>query len=403
MKPIDKARIFYLLIVLALSSIDLQQAKAQPGGAISFQTFYDELSPYGQWIVHPQYGSVWLPDVEPGFQPYATNGRWLMTEFGNTWVSDFVWGWAPFHYGRWFYDNYDGWCWIPGNEWGPAWVAWRSGADYYGWAPLGPGMNININVNIPVNHWVFIPRVYIVHPHVYRYCIPRRQVVRIYSNTVYIHNTYTYNNHVYVCGPRRHEIERVTRRSVPEYRLEHRDRPGRSEMRSTSVAMYRPEVSNQAGSSPRASRPYTPTERMSDSNPRTSRTERTLQPDDRPSFRERNLPSNMERNAYPEHNVYPERNPSSNRENITRRENNQVSQERMLRSQAPQREMRSAPSASSHDRQPERISPQRSTSAPFQQSRVDRQARVQRQPESPGSSSREQRSSGESTGRSRRD
>ena len=31
-----------------------------------------------------------------------------------------------------------GWCWVPGVEWAPAWVSWRMGGDYIGWAPCGP-------------------------------------------------------------------------------------------------------------------------------------------------------------------------------------------------------------------------------------------------------------------------
>src|SRR2546426_4578479 len=31
-----------------------------------------------------------------------------------------------------------GWAWIPGEEWGPAFVQWRHGGDYVGWAPMPP-------------------------------------------------------------------------------------------------------------------------------------------------------------------------------------------------------------------------------------------------------------------------
>jgi hypothetical protein len=31
-----------------------------------------------------------------------------------------------------------GWGWVPGTMWGPAWVSWRSGGGYAGWAPLPP-------------------------------------------------------------------------------------------------------------------------------------------------------------------------------------------------------------------------------------------------------------------------
>ncbi|SEI52288.1 hypothetical protein SAMN04487995_1123 [Dyadobacter koreensis] len=214
MYNMHKFRIFALSILL-LGGISIQEkVKAQPGVSISFQTFYNELSPYGRWINTPQYGSVWTPYVDAGFQPYSTNGYWEVTEFGNTWVSDYDWGWAPFHYGRWSFDDYNGWFWIPGYEWGPAWVNWRSGGGYYGWAPLGPGVNVNVSINIPSFWWVFVPQRYIATRGWYNYCAPRGRYNQIYSQTTIINNYYRNDNRTYVYGPRRNEIERVTGRSV---------------------------------------------------------------------------------------------------------------------------------------------------------------------------------------------
>ena len=188
----------------------------------SYDEFYNELSPYGDWMDYPSYGRVWRPRVEPDFQPYGTNGRWEMTEYGNTWVSDYPWGWAPFHYGRWTFDNYYGWVWIPGYEWGPAWVTWRSGGGYYGWAPLGPGMglDINININIPYNCWVFVPDICIRSPRVYSYCVPRNRISGLWGGTSYLNNYYRYNNRAYVFGPHRHDLERITRNRVYVYRAD---------------------------------------------------------------------------------------------------------------------------------------------------------------------------------------
>lgn len=192
-----------------------QKAQAQRGVSISFQTFYQELSPYGQWTTSPQYGSVWTPYHSGDFQPYSTNGYWEMTEYGNTWVSNYEWGWAPFHYGRWSFDDYLGWFWIPGYEWGPAWVNWRSGGGYYGWAPLGPGVNINIAVNIPSFWWILVPNRHFYTSNWHRYWVPRNRISRIYNQTTIINNYYRRDNRTYVYGPRRDEIERYTRRSVP--------------------------------------------------------------------------------------------------------------------------------------------------------------------------------------------
>jgi hypothetical protein len=45
-----------------------------PDTTVTYQTFYDELSPYGKWIDYPGYGYVWSP-AEPDFRPYYTNGE----------------------------------------------------------------------------------------------------------------------------------------------------------------------------------------------------------------------------------------------------------------------------------------------------------------------------------------
>ncbi len=234
-------KLMLLVGLLTLSLWASQRAMAQPGVSVPVESFYDELAPYGQWAQHPGYGDVWTPNVNPDFQPYATGGHWVMTEFGNTWVSDYAWGWAPFHYGRWIFDQaYGGWLWIPGTDWAPAWVSWRSGGDYYGWAPLGPG--VNMNINIPAPYWTFVPQVYFNSPRWYSYSVPRTRVVDIYQNTTIINNYYRSDNrrYNYNYGPQRGDIERVTRRSVPVYRIDPMDRPGRSVVGNGSVGFYRP-------------------------------------------------------------------------------------------------------------------------------------------------------------------
>jgi uncharacterized protein DUF6600 len=107
----------------------------------AYQQFQTSLAPYGSWVNDDSYGYVWSPSaavVGAGFVPYGTNGHWVLSEYGWTWVSDWNWGWAPFHYGRWTMLGGRGWCWVPGTMWGPAWVSWRSGGGYVGWAALPP-------------------------------------------------------------------------------------------------------------------------------------------------------------------------------------------------------------------------------------------------------------------------
>jgi hypothetical protein len=110
--------------------------------------FHSTLEPYGEWTDDPTYGTVWVPSpsvVGSDFTPYASAGHWTYDdEDGSdyTWVSDYDWGWAPFHYGRWVYSTPYGWSWIPGRTYAGAWVSWRYGygddGGYVGWGPLAP-------------------------------------------------------------------------------------------------------------------------------------------------------------------------------------------------------------------------------------------------------------------------
>lgn len=113
------------------------QAEAQPPDQQQmFNDFWTGLSPYGQWVQQDPYGWVWVPG-DPSFAPY-TDGRWVYTTDGWTYVSDAPYAWAVFHYGRWA-PLERGWGWVPGYEWAPAWVSFRSTPEYVGWCPVGPG------------------------------------------------------------------------------------------------------------------------------------------------------------------------------------------------------------------------------------------------------------------------
>jgi hypothetical protein len=122
-----------------------------------YYTGTQDLDQYGTWSEVPDYGNVWVPDVDSGWAPYR-EGRWLWEPYwGWTWVSYEPWGWAPYHYGRWF-EYRDRWCWWPGPVfggyyrpfWSPAYVSFFGfgggfgfsagfGFGSIGWLPIGPG------------------------------------------------------------------------------------------------------------------------------------------------------------------------------------------------------------------------------------------------------------------------
>lgn len=245
MKLLSKLAMVLLVIGgLSLSSCtsSAQIYSSDANYSANYGDFYNTLAPYGQWITYGDYGDVWIPNVGPEFQPYLTDGHWVYTDLGWTWASDYPWGWATFHYGRWFYDNQLGWAWIPGNQWSPAWVAWRSAPDYYGWAPLGPGMNIDFNVQIPYNRWFFIPRDRMEDRDVYRYSVGRDRSEYYYRNSQMIDSRYRYEHHDYFRGPSRQEVGRYTHHSITPVRIFQVNRPEPARMTSQGLSVYRPQM-----------------------------------------------------------------------------------------------------------------------------------------------------------------
>lgn len=190
------------------------EAKSQINAGINFNTFYTELSPYGRWVNYPEYGQVWISN-ESGFEPYSTNGHWEFTNYGWMWISDYSWGWAPFHYGRWAYLTNYGWAWVPGYDWAPAWVGWCNYGGYYGWAPLSPGLGFNYTFSsIPYSYWRFVNHQYITDRNIYRHF--RRPAINAnqYNNVTVINNTVVNNNTTYNAGPSQQQVESITRKKL---------------------------------------------------------------------------------------------------------------------------------------------------------------------------------------------
>ena len=224
-------------------------ALIQPQQNVDYNTFQNELSPYGNWMNYPGYGNVWVCN-DAGFRPYYSGGHWAYTRFGWTWVSDYNWGWAPFHYGRWAFDNAYGWFWVPGYTWGPAWVSWRTGGDVYGWAPLSPGLEIGVNVGIgiPADNWVFLPHRYMGYRSLNSYYVNRQQNVTIIRNTTVINNTNVYNNNRFVTGPDRQEVERYSGQRIQQQNIYVSTQRGVSRQDRNGIHLYNPGANNNVNS-----------------------------------------------------------------------------------------------------------------------------------------------------------
>lgn len=218
--PAEPAAVVESAAVVAPPVVDAAPATAvvvtQPAQVATVSYFYDSLSPYGTWVYVGGYGWCWQPTVavvSVGWRPYCDRGRWVDSDCGWYWHSDYSWGWAAFHYGRWHHHARIGWVWIPDTVWGPSWVLWRNSPTYCGWAPLPPAacyrpgfgftyrdahVSVGFEFGLSFSHYTFVP--------VSRFCdrAPRNHIVAlnqtkvVYNNTTVINNYYTGNNNTVI-------------------------------------------------------------------------------------------------------------------------------------------------------------------------------------------------------------
>jgi len=187
-------------VATAPSYIEAPPLEAEPV-YVSNNYFYDTLSPYGNWVYVPGYGRCWRPTVaisNPGWRPYVDRGRWVYSDSGWYWLSDYSWGATAFHYGRWFNDSRWGWCWWPDTVWAPSWVSWRYTSDYCGWAPLPPhctyqsgfglvynsgSVSVSFGFGLGYNSYAFLPWGTFCSPRPYQHCLPASRAVHVYKNS----------------------------------------------------------------------------------------------------------------------------------------------------------------------------------------------------------------------------
>ncbi|MBW2459522.1 MAG: hypothetical protein JRI68_33825 [Deltaproteobacteria bacterium] len=167
----------------------VEPSESNPG-ASTLERHRAALAPYGTWVNEEGLGDLWLPEpaeVGADFAPYRTGGHWALTDQDQwAWVSDFDWGQAPFHYGRWDWNASRGWGWVPGTDWAPAWVLWRLGEpgfDYVGWAPVPPakpgaGGTAEKTSTTPVLPFWYVPSAKLFHSNLNDQVITDRKLGR---------------------------------------------------------------------------------------------------------------------------------------------------------------------------------------------------------------------------------
>jgi len=201
-------RIFFAMAIAVLALSGARPVEARTDVSVDF--FYDNLGSGGNWVEVGDYGYCWQPSVAStsSWRPYS-DGYWAYTDVGWTWVSYEDFGWATYHYGRWVRLQDRGWFWVPGREWGPAWVSWRTGGDYVGWAPLPPrgggelvyesgpvNARVDIDFDIGPSYYNFVDVRYIGEPLLRERLYAPDQNVLYVSKTVNVTNI-TYSNSTY--------------------------------------------------------------------------------------------------------------------------------------------------------------------------------------------------------------
>ncbi len=206
--------------------------------ASSYDVFYRSLNDYGDWIELGNYGYVFHPAVasSSNWRPY-TNGYWAYSDYGWTWISNEPFGWATFHYGRWMRARGIGWVWVPGEEWAPAWVSWRSSDDYVGWAPLPPaaeyddragiGAWADSTYDIAPTQYNFVTVNNFSSPVLLQNLIAPQENITIVNRTVNVTNIKTKNAFVVNEGPNVNVIRSRSSRPLQQFRIE-RNAEGRA-------------------------------------------------------------------------------------------------------------------------------------------------------------------------------
>src|SRR5204863_2801738 len=224
-------RILFAMAIMVLALSGARPAEARTDVSIDF--FYDSLGSGGNWVELGDYGYCWQPSVavSTGWRPYS-DGYWAYTDLGWTWASYEDFGWATYHYGRWVRLRDRGWFWVPGREWGPAWVSWRTGGDYVGWAPLpprGPGIvyegqpiggQVDVEFDIGPAYYNFIDARFIGEPVLRDRIFAPSQNVTYINQTVNVTNITVQNNVVYNYGPDYNTLSARSSRPIQRLNIE---------------------------------------------------------------------------------------------------------------------------------------------------------------------------------------
>jgi hypothetical protein len=158
---------------------------------------------------------------------------------------------------------------VPGYQWAPAWVSWRYGGGYCGWAPLPPSTFVGVEIGggginlgfdfqfgsecdtefgIGPGCYNFIPVGYIGERRYHGYYMDRSRNFTIINNTRNVTNIYITRNSgnafsaVRVGGPSLADINAHSRTPVQQVRLTASGQAGISSVDGGTMNIFRPRI-----------------------------------------------------------------------------------------------------------------------------------------------------------------
>ncbi|MCJ7581250.1 MAG: hypothetical protein MUP98_12040, partial [Candidatus Aminicenantes bacterium] len=163
-----------------------------------------------------------------------------------------------FHYGRWGWDNYLGWYWVPDTVWGPAWVTWRQSSLYIGWAPLPPGTRFMPGVGIRAvtrglsgRHWIFVEYPYFYRTQIDRYMLPIERNQTIISYTIHKTNIVPQGDRIVNQGIDREYIQARVQKPIVKLNIKDSKTPMKSVVRLDELQVFRPKIENNETAKPK--------------------------------------------------------------------------------------------------------------------------------------------------------
>lgn len=258
-------------IEVDLTSLDESTEENLYMSDASFTTFYDALSPIGEWIQltkeeideelkdgegqsfaslsnDDEFVFVWRPSLtDASWKPYA-NGKWIYTDRGWLWASNDSHGFITHHYGRWFNSPKRGWIWMPGRVWSPAWVKWKLCENYVGWVPVNPNAKWRENNGVELmtdnykhkeTDWSFVGKENLVDENVNTKVVPQNMNKELLGSSGEVSGIRKVTDGVMNDGPDAKDISKRSGKEIMKMRIKNIREKKKHDLTANDVVVFR--------------------------------------------------------------------------------------------------------------------------------------------------------------------